>query len=119
MTEPTVRTSEAAAIIGISPHALRRWNKRYDLKIHEPLGPSQVENPAHRHYRYSLTMCQALRDALLEGLSGESAIRRARDMVNSGRVHDSAAAHERIDALVNEVRKLREVTEEIARKVGL
>jgi hypothetical protein len=63
--EPTLRTSEAARVLGISPNTLRSWGKRYGF-------PQPKRSPGG-HRRYSMWDIQRLKDALLGGATGESA----------------------------------------------
>lgn len=62
----TLKTSEAAAVLNVSPNTLRTWERRFGY-------PKPQRSPG-RHRLYSYAEIAALRDALEEGLSISSAI---------------------------------------------
>jgi DNA-binding transcriptional MerR regulator len=66
-----LKTSEAAALLNVSPNTLRAWERRFGF-------PKPQRSPGkHRLYMYG--EIAALRDALQEGLSISSAVSRARE----------------------------------------
>lgn len=66
-----LKTSEAAALLNVSPNTLRAWERRFDFpKPHRSQG---------KHRLFTHGEIAALRDALQEGLSISSAISRARE----------------------------------------
>ena len=67
----TLKTSEAAAVLNVSPNTLRAWERRF--------GYPKPQRTAGKHRLYTHGEVAALRDALQEGLSISSAICRARD----------------------------------------
>ena len=67
----TLKTSEAAAELNVSPNTLRAWERRFGYPV-----PMRTEGK-HRIYTHGEIV--ALRDALKEGLSISSAISRARE----------------------------------------
>lgn len=66
-----LKTSEAAALLNVSPNTLRAWERRFGF-------PRPRRSPG-RHRLYTHGEIAALRDALLDGLSISSAISRARE----------------------------------------
>src|SRR3954447_7520448 len=71
----TLKTSEAAAVLNVSPNTLRAWERRFGY-------PKPQRSPGqHRLYPHGEVL--ALRDALQEGLSISSAISRARESLSS------------------------------------
>jgi DNA-binding transcriptional MerR regulator len=66
-----LKTSEAAALLNVSPNTLRAWERRFGF-------PRPQRSPG-RHRLYTHGEIAALRDALLDGLSISSAISRARE----------------------------------------
>jgi MerR family transcriptional regulator, light-induced transcriptional regulator len=73
MAVRTLKTSEAAAVLNVSPNTLRAWERRFGY-------PKPQRSPG-RHRLYTHGEIAALRDALQEGLSISSAISRARESV--------------------------------------
>jgi DNA-binding transcriptional MerR regulator len=72
----TLKTSEAAAFLNVSPNTLRSWERRFGF-------PRPRRSPGqHRLYTYGDVT--ALRDALLAGLSISSAISVAQEGLRSG-----------------------------------
>jgi DNA-binding transcriptional MerR regulator len=71
----TLKTSEAAAMLNVSPNTLRAWERRFDY-------PKPQRSPG-RHRVYTHGEVAALRDALQEGLSISSAVSRAREAVSA------------------------------------
>jgi len=68
-----LKTSEAAALLNVSPNTLRAWERRFAF-------PKPQRSPGmHRLFTYGEVA--ALRDALHEGLSISSAVSRAREGV--------------------------------------
>lgn len=72
----TLKTSEAAAFLNVSPNTLRSWERRFGF-------PQPRRSPGH-HRLYTYGDVAALRDALLSGLSISSAIGVAREGLQSG-----------------------------------
>jgi DNA-binding transcriptional MerR regulator len=66
-----LKTSEAAALLNVSPNTLRAWERRFDF-------PKPQRSPG-KHRLYTHGEVAALRDALQDGLSISSAISRARE----------------------------------------
>jgi len=66
-----LKTSEAAALLNVSPNTLRAWERRFGF-------PKPQRSPG-QHRLYTHGEVAALRDALQEGLSISSAISRARE----------------------------------------
>jgi DNA-binding transcriptional MerR regulator len=66
-----LKTSEAAALLNISPNTLRAWERRFAF-------PKPQRSPGH-HRLFTYGEVAALRDALQEGLSISSAVSRARE----------------------------------------
>ena len=66
-----LRTSEAAALLNVSPNTLRAWERRF--------GFPQPQRSRGRHRLYTHGELASLRDALQEGLSISSAVSRARE----------------------------------------
>jgi DNA-binding transcriptional MerR regulator len=71
----TLKTSEAAAVLNVSPNTLRAWERRFGY-------PKPQRSPGH-HRLYTHGEVVALRDALAEGLSISSAISRARESLSA------------------------------------
>jgi DNA-binding transcriptional MerR regulator len=67
----TLKTSEAATLLNVSPNTLRAWERRF--------GYPKPQRSAGRHRLYTHGEIAALRDALQQGLSISSAISRARE----------------------------------------
>ncbi|MCD6727929.1 MAG: MerR family transcriptional regulator [Solirubrobacteraceae bacterium] len=67
----TLKTSEAASELNVSPNTLRAWERRFGYP-----SPMRTEG---RHRIYTHGEIASLRDALKEGLSISSAISRARE----------------------------------------
>jgi MerR family transcriptional regulator, light-induced transcriptional regulator len=66
-----LKTSEAAALLNVSPNTLRAWERRFGF-------PKPQRSPG-KHRLYTHGEVAALRDALQEGLSISSAVSRARE----------------------------------------
>jgi len=66
-----LKTSEAAALLNVSPNTLRAWERRFGY-------PKPQRSPG-KHRLYTHGEIAALRDALQEGLSISSAISRAKE----------------------------------------
>src|SRR5882672_11478079 len=70
----TLKTSEAAALLNVSPNTLRAWERRF--------GYPQPQRSPGKHRLYTHGEVAALRDALMEGLSISSAVSRAREALS-------------------------------------
>jgi DNA-binding transcriptional MerR regulator len=66
-----LKTSEAAALLNVSPNTLRAWERRFGY-------PKPQRSPG-KHRLYTHGEIAALRDALQDGLSISSAVSRARE----------------------------------------
>ncbi|HEY5052089.1 MAG TPA: MerR family transcriptional regulator [Solirubrobacterales bacterium] len=66
-----MKTSEAAALLNVSPNTLRAWERRFEF-------PKPQRSPG-KHRLFTHGEIAALRDALQEGLSISSAVSRARE----------------------------------------
>src|ERR671925_613297 len=66
-----LKTSEAAALLNVSPNTLRAWERRFGF-------PKPQRSPG-KHRLYTHGEVAALKDALQEGLSISSAVSRARE----------------------------------------
>jgi MerR family transcriptional regulator, light-induced transcriptional regulator len=66
-----LKTSEAAALLNVSPNTLRAWERRFGF-------PKPQRSPG-QHRLFTHGEVAALRDALQEGLSISSAVSRARE----------------------------------------
>jgi len=71
----TLKTSEAAALLNVSPNTLRAWERRF--------GYPTAQRSAGRHRLYTHGEVAALRDALQQGLSISSAVSRAREALST------------------------------------
>ncbi|MDX6722178.1 MAG: MerR family transcriptional regulator, light-induced transcriptional regulator, partial [Solirubrobacteraceae bacterium] len=71
----TLKTSEAAAVLNVSPNTLRACERRF--------GYPKPHRTAGKHRLYTHGEVAALRDALQEGLSISSAISRARESLSA------------------------------------
>jgi DNA-binding transcriptional MerR regulator len=71
----TLKTSEAAALLNVSPNTLRAWERRF--------GYPKPQRSAGRHRLYTHGEVAALRDALQQGLSISSAVSRAREALST------------------------------------
>src|SRR6201747_1568145 len=81
-----LKTSEAAALLNVSPNTLRAWERRFDF-------PKPQRSPG-KHRLFTHGEIAALRDALQEGLSISSAVSRAREGL-------AADAHSLVGPLVS------------------
>jgi DNA-binding transcriptional MerR regulator len=121
-----LKTSEAAAILNVSPNTLRAWERRF--------GFPKPQRSQGRHRMFTHGEILALRDALHDGLSISSAVSRAREgLVADGDALLSALAgyeRERADAAMEAALALRSLEravdelllptlEEVARRHGL
>jgi hypothetical protein len=70
-----LRTSEAAALLHVSPNTLRTWERRFGFPL-----PQRTKGG---HRLYSHRDIEILRDSIIAGLSISSAVSRARDGVTS------------------------------------
>jgi MerR family transcriptional regulator, light-induced transcriptional regulator len=104
-----LKTSEAAALLNVSPNTLRAWERRFGF-------PKPQRSPG-KHRMFTHGEVAALRDALQEGLSISSAISRARE----GLVADTNSLlgalvsyeRERADAAIEAALALRSVERSI------
>jgi MerR family transcriptional regulator, light-induced transcriptional regulator len=71
----TLKTSEAASLLNVSPNTLRAWERRF--------GYPKPQRSAGKHRLYTHGEIAALRDALHEGLSISSAVSVAREALSS------------------------------------
>lgn len=71
----TLKTSEAAALLNVSPNTLRAWERRF--------GYPKPQRSAGHHRLYTHGEVAALRDALQQGLSISSAVSRAREALST------------------------------------
>ncbi len=71
----TLKTSEAAALLNVSPNTLRAWERRF--------GYPKPQRSAGQHRLYTHGEVAALRDALQQGLSISSAVSRAREALST------------------------------------
>ncbi|MDX6656903.1 MAG: MerR family transcriptional regulator, light-induced transcriptional regulator [Solirubrobacteraceae bacterium] len=71
----TLKTSEAASLLNVSPNTLRAWERRFGY-------PHPQRSPG-KHRLYTHGEVAALRDALQEGLSISSAVSRAREALSA------------------------------------
>lgn len=71
----TLKTSEAATLLNVSPNTLRAWERRF--------GYPKPQRSAGRHRLYTHGEVVALRDALQQGLSISSAVSRAREALST------------------------------------
>ncbi|WP_354698986.1 MerR family transcriptional regulator [Paraconexibacter sp. AEG42_29] len=71
-----MKTSEAAALLRVSPNTLRAWERRFGYPM-----PRRSDGG---HRRYVAADLEALRDALEDGLSIQSAIGKARSSISTG-----------------------------------
>jgi DNA-binding transcriptional MerR regulator len=71
----TLKTSEAAALLNVSPNTMHAWERRFGY-------PKPQRSPG-KHRLYTHGEVAALRDALQEGLSISSAISRAREALRA------------------------------------
>jgi len=98
-----LKTSEAAAVLGVSPNTLRAWERRFGF-------PQPQRSPGH-HRMFTHGEIAALRDALQDGLSISSAVSRAREGLagDSGSLVGALASfeRERADAILEATLALR------------
>lgn len=71
----TLKTSEAATLLNVSPNTLRAWERRF--------GYPKPQRTSGHHRLYTHGEVAALRDALQEGLSISSAISRAQEALRA------------------------------------
>jgi DNA-binding transcriptional MerR regulator len=121
-----LKTSEAAALLNVSPNTLRAWERRFDF-------PKPQRSPG-KHRLFTHGEIAALRDALQEGLSISSAVSRAREglAADANSLIGALVSYERerADAAIEAALALRSVErsidevllptlEEIARRYGV
>jgi len=108
----TLKTSEAAALLNVSPNTLRAWERRFGY-------PRPMRSPGkHRLYTHGEVI--SLRDALDDGLSISSAISRAREavradtgvLVNALSAYDLQRADQAMEAALA-LRSLERAVEEV------
>lgn len=101
----TLKTSEAATLLNVSPNTLRAWERRFGY-------PKPQRSPG-QHRLYTHGEVAALRDALQEGLSISSAVSRAREALSADTSVLSGALHayelDRADAAMEAALALRSV----------
>jgi MerR family transcriptional regulator, light-induced transcriptional regulator len=101
----TLKTSEAATLLNVSPNTLRAWERRFGF-------PKPTRSPG-RHRLYAYGEVAALRDALHDGLSISSAVSVAQEGLSSdtGALAGALAAFEadRADAAMEAAFALRSV----------
>jgi hypothetical protein len=108
----TLKTSEAAAFLNVSPNTLRSWERRFGF-------PQPRRSPG-QHRLYTYADVTALRDALLSGLSISSAIGVAQEGLRSGMssllgalaAFDAAGADEVMDSTLS-LRSLESTVEDV------
>jgi len=120
-----LKTSEAAALLNVSPNTLRAWERRF--------GFPKPQRSQGRHRLFTHGEVVALRDALQEGLSISSAVSRAREglSADSGALVGALVSYdgERADRAMEAALALRSVErsvedvllpslEEVARRHG-
>lgn len=71
----TLKTSEAAQMLNVSPNTLRAWERRF--------GYPKPARTSGQHRMYTFGEIAALRDALKEGLSISSAVSRAQESLQA------------------------------------
>ena len=71
----TLKTSEAAALLNVSPNTLRAWERRF--------GYPKPQRSKGQHRLYTHGEVAALKDALQQGLSISSAVSRAREALST------------------------------------
>jgi MerR family transcriptional regulator, light-induced transcriptional regulator len=71
----TLKTSEAASLLNVSPNTLRAWERRF--------GYPKPQRSAGHHRLYTHGEVAALRDALQQGLSISSAVSRAQEALST------------------------------------
>jgi DNA-binding transcriptional MerR regulator len=100
-----LKTSEAAALLNVSPNTLRAWERRFGF-------PKPQRSPG-KHRLYTHGEVAALRDALQEGLSISSAVSRAREglSADSNSLVGALVSYEveRADAAIESALALRSV----------
>src|SRR6516164_4891810 len=100
-----LKTSEAAALLNVSPNTLRAWERRFGF-------PKPQRSPG-KHRLFTHGEVAALRDALQEGLSISSAISRAREglAADANSLVGALASYdrERADAAIEAALALRSV----------
>jgi hypothetical protein len=105
-----LKTSEAAALLNVSPNTLRAWERRFGF-------PQPSRSPG-RHRLYTADEVAALRAALHDGLSISSAVSRAREGVAVGADALVAALasyeRERVEAAFDATLALRTVERSVA-----
>src|SRR6266516_3423919 len=85
----TLKTSEAAGLLNVSPNTLRAWERRFGY-------PKPHRSPG-KHRLYTYGEIAALKDALKDGLSISSAVSRAREGLTAD-ADSLVAALSRFDA---------------------
>src|SRR3984893_13143438 len=100
-----LKTSEAAALLNVSPNTLRAWERRFGF-------PKPQRSPG-KHRLFTHGEAAALRDALQEGLSISSAVSRAREglSTDSNSLIGALVSYERerADAAIESALALRSV----------
>ena len=105
-----LKTSEAAALLNVSPNTLRAWERRFGF-------PKPQRSPG-KHRLFTHGEVAALRDALQEGLSISSAVSRAREglAADSNSLVGALVSYERerADAAIEAALALRSVERSVA-----
>jgi DNA-binding transcriptional MerR regulator len=105
-----LKTSEAAALLNVSPNTLRAWERRFGF-------PKPQRSPG-KHRLFTHGEVAALRDALQEGLSISSAVSRAREglAADSNSLVGALVSYERerADAAIEAALALRSVERSVS-----
>lgn len=74
MASTLLTTAQASRIVGVSPSVLRTWERRFP--------PAFSVRTKGGHRRFDRLVCLGLRKALMEGLTGEQAVARMRELTS-------------------------------------
>lgn len=94
-----LKVSEVAHLLGVSPNTVRAWDQRWNNGEVPRTTPS-----GHRRYERRLTL--GMKIALDEGFHGVDVMRRADEIVRSGRFDDPAPLVVRMTALERQLAML-------------